>query len=415
MFDRDRWEEIWATLSRNKLRTILTAFGVSWGILMLLIMLGAGNGLQSGVQREFSGMVSNSIFMWSQGTSMPYKGYRKGRWYSFNNGDTKALKSQIEEIDLISPGLQLGGWRGANNVSRNNKIGAFEINGYYPVAQEVKIMRVPQGRFINDKDIEEKRKICIIGDIVKDVLFEKGEDVLGKYIKIQGIYFKVVGQFKSARSGDDAENEDRSIYIPFTTFQHVFNKGDKVGWYVMTSKKGIPAAVLDQKARTLLKARHSIHPKDERAIGGWNLEEEMQKFNNIFKGINILSWTVGVLTLLAGIIGVSNIMLVIIKERTQEIGIRRALGATPLNIITQIILESILLTTLAGVSGFMVGIGLLENLGVLIQHQYFTNPEVDFNVAVTALTILVCSGAFAGIIPATRAVSIKPIDALRTE
>ena len=415
MFDRDRWEEIFATLSSNKTRTFLTAFGVSWGILMLMIMLGAGDGLQKGAKSEFSGMASNSIFMWSQSTSYAYKGYKKGRRVSFNNADTKALQDNLEEIDLISPGLQLGGWRGANNVSRKEKIGAFEINGYSPVAQQVKIMRVPKGRFINDRDMEEARKVCVIGDIVGQVLFKKDEDPIGDYIKIQGVYFKVVGQFKSSRKGDDGENEDRSVYIPFTTFQKVFNQGDKVGWYVMTSKEGIPASVLDEKAKALLRKRHNIHPNDMRAIGGWNLEEEIKKFDIIFTGINLLSWVVGTLTLLAGIIGVSNIMLVIIKERTQEIGIRRALGATPFSIILQIILESVTLTTLAGATGLVSGIALLENLGSFIQHAYFQNPEVDFNTAITSLIILIVFGALAGIIPALRAISIKPIDALRTE
>lgn len=415
MFDRDRWEEIYATLTSNKTRTFLTAFGVSWGILMLMIMLGAGNGLQKGAKSEFSGMASNSIFMWSQSTSYAYKGYKKGRRISFNNEDTQALKDNLEEIDLISPGLQLGGWRGANNVSRKEKIGAFEINGYSPVAQEVKMMRVPKGRFINDRDMDEQRKVCVIGKSVADVLFEKDEEPIGDYIKIQGVYFKVVGQFKSSRKGDEAEDEDRSVYIPFTTFQQVFNQGDKVGWFVMTSKAGIPASVLDEKARALLKKRHHVHPDDIRAIGGWNLEEEIKKFDVIFTGINILSWTVGTLTLLAGIIGVSNIMLVIIKERTQEIGIRRALGATPLSVITQIIMESVTLTTMAGSTGLLIGILLLENLGSLVQHQYFREPEVDANTALGALIILIVFGVLAGIIPAMRAISIKPIDALRTE
>jgi putative ABC transport system permease protein len=413
MFDIDRWTEIYQTLSKNKLRSALTAFGVVWGIIMLIVMLGAGSGLQNGVSKDFAGRVSNSVFIWSQNTSIPYKGFKKGRWVPLNNDDTEALK-EIAALDLISPGLQLGGWRGANNVTYKSRTGAFEINGFSPDVQYIKLLKMQTGRFLNDRDMKEDRKVCVIGKITSATLFP-GEDPLGKYIKINGVYFMVVGTFHSGLNGDDSEGEDRSIYIPFTTFQKAFNQGNRVHWFVMTSKKGIKVSIVEDEAKAILKQRHNVHPDDPSAIGGWNLEKEVEKFNMIFNGIKALSWFVGVLTLLAGVIGISNIMLIIIRERTQEIGIRRAIGATPVSIVVQIVLESMILTTFSGIVGIIVGVWLLEMAGPYIQHDYFSNPEVQFTVVLKAFGILALSGIFAGIIPSLRAVKIKPIEALRTE
>lgn len=413
MFDIDRWAEIYQTLSKNKLRSALTAFGVVWGIIMLIVMLGAGSGLQNGVSKDFAGRVANSVFMWSQSTSMPYKGFKKGRWVRLDNDDTKALR-EIEALDLLSPGLQLGGWRGANNVTYKTRTGAFEINGFNPEVQFIKLLKMQTGRFLNDRDMLEYRKVCVIGKITTATLFP-GEDPLGKYIKINGVYFQVVGTFNSGLKGDDSENEDRSIYIPFTTFQKAFNQGNMVHWYVMTSKKGIKVSLVEEEAKVILKQRHKVHPDDPRAIGGWNMEKEVEKFDMIFNGIKALSWFVGVLTLLAGVIGISNIMLIIIRERTQEIGIRRAIGATPISIVLQIVLESMILTIFSGIVGIIIGVWLIEMAGPYIQHDYFSNPEVQFSVVLKAFGILALSGIFAGVIPSLRAVKIKPIEALRTE
>lgn len=413
MFDIDRWAEIYQTLSKNKLRSALTAFGVIWGIIMLIVMLGAGSGLQNGVESDFSGRVANSVFMWSNTTSMPYKGFQKNRWFSLNNEDTEALK-EIPGLDLISPGLQLGGWRGANNVTYKNRTGAFEINGFAPDVQYIKLLKMQTGRFLNDRDLNEYRKVCVIGKITTAVLFPD-EDPIGKYILVSGVYFQVVGTFHSGLNGDDSENEDRSIYIPFTTFQKAFNQGNAVHWFTLTSKKGLSISIIEEEAKQILKKRHDVHPDDPRAIGGWNMEKEVEKFTMIFTGIKALSWFVGTLTLLAGVIGISNIMLIIIRERTQEIGVRRALGATPVSIVVQIVLESMILTTFSGIIGIIAGVWLLELVGPYIQHDYFSNPEVAFSTVFTAFGILVFSGVFAGIIPSLRAVNIKPIEALRTE
>ena len=413
MFDRDRWKEIYESLTANKIRTVLTAFGVGWGILMLILMIGAGNGLEKGVKREMSGMATNSVFMWGRSTSIPYKGFREGRWVRFNNRDIDALRSQVPEIEHLSPSLQLGGWRGGNNVSYGNKIGAFEVNGYLPVAKNVKLINDIEGRFINQKDIDEMRKVVVIGERVWEVLFNRSHDFLGKHITILGLNFQVVGKFKSSRYGDSADRENQSVYIPFTTFQRSFNQGDRVGWFILTSKPEISATVVEKKAREVLKRMHNIHPEDERAIGGWNAEEEFNAMNMVFTGIRVLGWIVGIMTLLAGIIGISNIMLVIIRERTKEIGIRRSIGARPSNIIVQIVLEALTLTFFAGTAGFMVGVGILEVLGSQLEHDAFTNPEIDIWVSLSALSLLIISGLIAGIMPAVKAVKIRPIEALR--
>lgn len=415
MMEFEKLKEILEVLSRNKVRTFFTAFGVGWGILMLVVMLGAGKGLENGVQRQFGGMAANSMFMWSQPTSLPYKGFKEGRRFLFNNDDTEALKNNIPEIQYLSPGLQLGGWRGDNNVKRGDKIGAFEINGYTPEAKHVKLLKIPEGRFINETDIKERRKICIIGKRVREVLFEESEEVIGEYLSIQGVHFKIVGQFESSRYGDQATGENQSIYIPFTTFQTAFNAGNDVYWYVITAYPDQSAALVEEKAKKLLKERHFVHPDDPRGVGGFNAAEEFGKVNNVFLGIQFLSWFVGLLTLFAGIIGISNIMLVIIKERTKEIGIRRSVGATPWSIIYQIILESVLLTSIAGCFGLASGVWILELLGGFIEHEAFTRPEVDFGVAITALIVLIISGILAGLMPANKAVKINPVDALRSE
>lgn len=413
MFDLDVWSEIYQTLSKNKLRSALTAFGVVWGIIMLIIMLGAGSGLKNGVSKDFEGRVANSTFLWSRSTSLPYKGFRKNRWIRLDNSDTEAMRD-VPGIDLLSPGLQLGGWRGSNNVTYKSRTGAFNINGFNTEVEHIKLLKMQTGRFMNDRDMNEYRKICVIGKITKEVLFPD-EEPIGNYILISGVYFQVVGTFKSGLAGDEAEDEDRSIYIPFTTFQKAFNQGDMVHWYSLTSKKGIPVSEVEEKIKDLLKKRHDIHPDDPRAFGSWNMQKEVEKFDMIHLGIQALSWFVGVLTLLAGVIGISNIMLIIIRERTQEIGVRRALGATPVNIVTQILLEAMILTTLSGIIGIIAGVWLLEILGPYVQHDYFSNPEIQFKSVFQAFGVLFLSGIFAGVIPSIRAVKIKPIEALRTE
>jgi putative ABC transport system permease protein len=420
MFDLDRWQEIYHVLRKNKLRTFLTAFGVFWGIFMLVIMLGSGNGLQNGVMQNLGDMATNSVFMWAQQTSIPYKGFTRGRRFNYENSDIQALKDGIPEIKYLAPRTNVGGYDGQSNVIRGLKSGTFPIFGDYPVLNFIDPVNMIKGRFIDDLDIKEKRKVIVIGVRVAELLFEKDEDPMYKYIQIQGVFFKVVGIFKSKRNGEAAANDNQRIHMPFTTLQRTYNYGNMIGFFNITSKDGIPVATVEEKAMKILKARHSVAPGDDRAIGHFNLEVEYKKMKGLFTGIQILVWIVGIGTLLAGIIGVSNIMLVVVKERTKEIGIQRALGATPVKVISQIITEAIVLTTFAGYFGLVIGVGLLELINFLLDKsgantEMFVHPGVDFRVAITALTILIISGALAGFIPAKRAVSVKPIDALRYE
>jgi putative ABC transport system permease protein len=419
--DADKWQEIYFALKQNKLRTFFTAFGVFWGIFMLIIMLGSGKGLRNGANQGMGDLATNSMFMWTQQTTIPYKGFPRGRRYNFTNEDTQALIDNIPEIEYIAPRLQVFR-RGntSNNVVRGDRTAAFTVQGDYPAFNLIDPCNVLQGRFINKLDIDQKRKNVIIGTRVYDEMFEAGENPIGEYIRIQGVYFKVVGVFSSKKNDRQAEQENSQIVMPFTTMQQTYNMGNRVGWYSITAKQGHKASVVLEKARALMKSRHSISPEDDRAVGSFNLEEEFKKMTTLFSGIDGLIWIVGVGTLLAGVIGVSNIMLIVVKERTKEIGIQRAIGATPLLIKTQIILEAVLLTTIAGYIGLILGVSLLELINnILIQTgastNMFNNPEVDFNKAIFALILLVFSGALAGLIPAQRAVQMKPIDALRDE
>ncbi len=418
MLDYDKWQEIFHTIRKNKLRTALTMFGVFWGIFMLLILLGSGNGLKNGVNRDFSGRAKNSIFMWTQRTTMAYKGFKPGRWFRYNNSDAIALKAEIPELAYLAPKNQLGGWQGANNVSRGVKTAAFDVYGDYPDFQHLKYMAFPKGRFINDLDIQNKRKVVVVGRHALDVLFEKGEEPIGEYLKINGVFFQVIGVFESFASGDNKIQEESSLHVPFSTFQTAFNYGDNIGWFAMAPKEGIPAEVLEEKARALLMERHKIHPEDVSAVGSFNMGKQYSKIQGLFTGINIFNWIVGIGTLLAGVIGVSNIMLIIVKERTKEIGIRKSIGASPWSIISLILQESIFLTAIAGYVGLLLGVGLLELISTLIEGTdsgMFTNPEINLEVAAWSLIVVVFFGALAGLIPATKAASVDPIEALRTE
>jgi len=420
MFDLDRWQEIFSTLKKNKLRTFFTAFGVFWGIFMLIIMLGSGKGLHNGISTGMGDMATNSMFMWTQRTTIPYKGFPRGRFYQFRNNDTQALIDNIPEIEQIAPRLQGWGGNGDNNVIRGERTGAFRIQGDYPAYNTIDPVKMLSGRFINKIDVDEKRKIAVIGIRVVDEMFEPDENPIGQHLRIQGVYFKVVGVFQSKKNDQQADHENQQICIPFTTLQKTYNYGDIVGWYAITAKSNSSVSLVEEKAKALMKTRHRISPDDDRAIGSFNVESEFKKMTNLFAGINGLIWIVGIGTLLAGVIGVSNIMLIVVKERTKEIGIQRAIGATPLNIITQIITESVFLTTLAGYIGLAIGVGIVELVNYILvktgaDTAMFNNPEVDFDKAITALAVLVIAGALAGFVPAKKAVSIKPIDAIRNE
>ena len=415
MFDLDRWQEIWLTITHNKLRSFLTAFGVFWGMFMLVVMVGAGVALQRGMSSQIEGFATNSCFVWEQQTSEPYKGFKKGRNWNLENSDIPLLINKIPEIQYLAPVLFGGG--GTNNVTRNDKAGSYGVKGNYPSYNLIDESKMVYGRYINDIDIVEMRKVCVIGERVYQVLFPKDEDPIGKSIQVNGIYFQVVGVARHTSDVNIGGNAEESVVLPFSTMQQAFNQGNKVHFMAVTAKPGIKVKVIEDKIHEVLKAKHNIAPNDKKAIGGFNIEDQFNMFLYLGIGIAALIWVVGLGTLFAGAIGVSNIMLVTVRERTREIGIRRALGATPRNIIAQILSESIILTLIAGIAGLMVGVGLLSLVGMALSHgdQFFKDPQISFSVAVAAFFILLIIGTLAGFIPANRAMNIKPIEAIREE
>ena len=421
MFDRDKWNEILEALTANTFRTILTAFGVFWGIFILVILLAAGNGLENGVKSGFDGMATNTMFMWTQTTSKPYKGLAQTRRFNFKNSDIQALKEKFPDLLYVSPRNQLGGHNGSNNVVRGTKTAAFNVYGDYPEYVKQESMSIIKGRFVNYQDIELSRKVAVIGQGVIDGLYEKEEEAIGTYIKVNGVNFMVVGVYKSkSNKNGGAEEAQKSIFVPFTAFQQAFNFGDKVGWMALTAKDDSSITELKPKILDFMKSRHSIHPKDERAIGKFDLYEEFSKIQGLFSILKFIAFFVGTLVLLSGVIGISNIMLIVVKERTKEIGIRRALGATPAAIRSQILLEAIFLTITAGMLGIATATGVLIIINKILgsmpsEGMMFANPTVDLPVVFFALIILVGSGLLAGFIPAQTAINIKPVDALRTE
>ena len=416
MFDYDNWQEIVSTIKKNKLRSILTAFGVFWGIFMLLIMLGSGKGLENGTTSDFEGFATNSFYIWAQSTSKPYKGFKPNRSFDFVNDDIEAIRTQVPEAIVVSARNQIGDYGGNTEVVHKNKGGSFNVMGDFPDFLQIQPIKNLQGRFINQTDIGDKRKVVVIGNRVQETLFEKGDDPLNQYIRINGIYFRVVGCFKSEKTNDGGELAS-SIFVPFSTFQQSFNYGNRVGWFSIVSRKDVPVTITQEKVMKLLKQRHSIAPDDKLAIGSWNPQLELDKMNGLFAGIRILIWIVGTGTLLAGVIGVSNILLIVVRERTQEIGIKRALGARPINIVSQIMAEAVFLTSIAGYVGLLAGVALIEFVSKQMKDEVgmFRRPEINFSVAIAALCILIVGGLIAGIIPAMRAVRITPVKALRGE
>lgn len=418
MFDYDKWQEIFSAIKKNKLRTALTMFGVFWGIFMLVLLLGSGAGLKNGITRGFSEWATNSGFIWSNRTTMPYQGMQPGRYIPFNNEDREAIIREVDGLQYLAPRNNL--WRPTegNNVMRNEKAGSFNIFGDYPEYQHVQKVNIHSGRHLNHFDVAEKRKVCVIGDNVRTVLFKPDEDPLGDYIRVMGVYFKIIGIFKSQRSGEQGANDEQTIYLPFTTFQQTFNYGDRIGWFAYTVTPGYENTYVENQIKSLLRERHKVHPEDVDALGSENLAEEFGKIFGLFNGITIFNWIVGIGALLAGMIGISNIMLIIVKERTKEIGIRKSMGATPISIISLIMQESIFLTGIAGYAGLVLGVLLLESIASGLPDNpdmMFTNPGIDLNIGLTSLAVIIISGALAGLIPARKAAMIRPIEALRAE
>ncbi|MCF8367686.1 MAG: ABC transporter permease [Bacteroidales bacterium] len=410
MFDIDKWQEIYSTISKNKLRTFLTGFSVAWGIFMLIILLGSGYGLENGVRKEFEGDAENTLWVNQGVTSVAYKGYKPGRFISFTNDDFDATKT-MKDIEHISGRFTI--WEN-NTLSYKNEYGSFDIFCSHPGYGNVENITPIKGRFLNDRDVDEFRKITSIGKLVEEALF-KGEDPIGKYIKVAGIPFKVIGVFDDPGGDRDLSR----IYIPISTAQMVFNRGNRLGTMTMTIGDASVerSQEMVEQIKNDLAQRHHFDPADPRAVFIWNNLENYKKFMTLFANIRLFIWVIGIGTIIAGIVGVSNIMMIVVKERTKEIGIRKSMGATPGSIISLILQESILITAFAGYIGLIAGVGLLELVAKNLPPDagYFANPEVNINVALGATVILILAGAIAGFVPARKASSVKPVVALRDE
>jgi putative ABC transport system permease protein len=416
VLDLDSWQEVAITLSRNKLRAWLTACGVFWGIFMLVTLLGIGRGLERGARKNMGGMLTRAVFIWTQRTSMPYRGLQPGRYVKFKNDDIAAVR-QVPGVEHLAPRLQLGGWREGAEVTAGTKTGNFTVMGDYPEFRFIEPFRVTAGRFLNQPDLSDARKVAVLGEQVKDVLFGS-ENALGRYIKVKGVFLRVVGQITTDKTGDDGDRVRAAVFIPFTTFQRAFNQRDRVGWFSLTTRENAAPELVETGAKAALKERHNVHPLDQDAIGSFNLAGQLAKVDGLFRGISVFVWFVGTLTLLAGVLGVSNILLITVKERTREIGVRKALGATPWAVVSMVLKEAIVLTSLSGYVGLVAGVGALEVLARVLNHvpnAPLNQPEVDLGVAMVAMTVLVLSGIVAGLVPARHAARISPVEALRTE
>ncbi len=423
MFDADSWQEIFNAVRTNRLRTLLTASGVFWGIYILIVMLGFGTGLQNGVMNSMSGYTSNGYYLWGSKTSVPYLGLKPGRSIKLNNSDTAALRESVDEIAYLLPRVRLGSYGTRNDIGYDTRVSDSEVMGDLPELKHLLPMNIETGRFINRFDIEQKRKVIVIGEKIYADLFPDGRDPVGANVTLRQISFTVVGIFKPMRYANDRDRLSSTAFIPFSTHQKVFNLNNRVTYYGLVPKDGTPSEVMGNKARLLLAARHRVSPADSRAFGSWNSEEEFIRLQNLFSGISYLIWTVGLATLFAGLLGVSNIMLIVIRERTREFGIRKALGATPRSIIYLITQETLMLTSIAGYLGLTAGILTLQLIDYLIKTMasgnsastMFDTPTIEPQIALTAIAVLILSGVIAAIIPARQAVRINPVEALRAE
>jgi putative ABC transport system permease protein len=417
-WEKDPWIELAQVLLRNPFRTFLSSLGVGWGLFMIIITVGASNGLEEGVKSDVGNRVKNSAFIWGMSTSRPYKGYARGRAVELNSSDVEYLQENATMLEAVAPRNQLGGWRGGNNVSHELKTAACGVYGDMPVYKDIDPIVIQQGRYINQRDLDEKRKVAVIGKRVRQLLFDKDEQVLGSNVQVQGVNFTVVGVFRSQQTGEDAEESENNIFTPYTTFNKAFNMGDRVGWLSVLIREDASGEDALDEVLSLLKARLSIHPDDRRAFGNWSMAEKHEEMTTVFSAFRWVSFVFGGLALFAGVIGIMNIMLITIKERTRELGVRRALGATPANIVVQIMVETLTLTVLAGLTGGVLGVFALESLDTYLIHSenngIFRHPHVTLDVLVTALAIMTVLGACAGVLPALRALRIQPVEALRT-
>lgn len=410
MFDLDKWQEIFGTISKNKLRTFLTAFSVAWGIFVLIILLGAGKGLRNGAEKQFMSDAVNSLNVESGETTMPYNGLKPGRTIQLTNEDFNLIKEKISHIEYSSASYR---GRSANVLSYKNEHAAFTVRPVMPDHCFLENAQTLEGRFINQIDIREYRKVCTISVPVKEALFKNEEDPLNKFIDVGGIPFKVVGVFTDPGNGDN-----NRIYIPVTTAQRAYNGKNNIdNIWSSIDKGGLDnSEAIVNNVRTMLAAKHNFNPSDISAIRIENWSDNYVRIMNMLDGIKIFIWIIGIFTLVAGVVGVSNIMMIIVKERTKEIGVRKAIGATPSSIVMLIVQEAIFITAIAGYVGLVIGVGVLQLINMAgVEGDFFHQPEVDFNVAISATLLIIVSGALAGLFPALKAAKVQPVEALRSE
>jgi len=426
MFDFDKWQEIFSTIKHNKLRSALTMFGVYWGMFMLVILLGGGAGLERGAVSGFSAWATNSGFVWGQQTNKAYGGFQPGRQIRFKLSDIEAVKSQVSGLELLAPRDQIG----TVTVQYGVESDKFEVYGDYPEYFQIRKSKTIAGRALNKLDIDLARKSAYIGQDVAATLFgldnesklenEDYEQAIGKIIKIRGFSFQVVGVFSSLRNGEDRNEENRSIHTAFTGFNNAFKRGEWSGWYAYSAREDVNVDQIENDIKAVIAERHFVHPEDDQAIGSFSLGREFNEMKNLFIAINLFVWTVSIGTLIAGMVGISNIMLIVVRERVPEIGIRKAMGAIPSSIISLIVQESVFLTTVAG----GIGIGAAQLILALIRTQIpeipdpndmFHQPFVSLEISLIGLSVLVIGGALAGLIPALKAAKVSPIEAIRAE
>ncbi|MEN1784260.1 MAG: ABC transporter permease [Bacteroidota bacterium] len=416
LFDRDLWSEIFHTLGKNMFRTFLTMLGVIFAMIILILLLGSSNGMSNGFDKVFAGTASNSLFVWGQRTAEPYKGFERGRRIRYKTEDAGILRQQIPEIAVLAPRIELGSHRDMVTVYRKGRTSGSSVYGDYPEIDNITKKKLIKGRFLNTTDIEQSKKVCVIGEETYKFLFEKEEDAIGQDIRINGVFFSVVGIYKPNNNINiDGEN---AVFIPFTTFQRAFNTGDRMGWMAIAVQEDTKVPIVEQKIKKILKAKYDISPKDERAIGTFDMSEifnNISSFTMVLKGF---SFFVGIFTLLAGVIAISNILLITVKERTKEIGVRRALGATPKVVKRQIVVEAIVLTAFAGLIGFAISVGILA----VLDHVWgsgkdfpFVNPMISISQFGFSFLLMVGLSVLIGLLPANKAIKVKPIDALREE
>lgn len=417
LFDSNTWQEIFGSISKNKTRTIITVIGVLWGIFIYVALSGAAKGLDNGFDKAFKTVAMNSMFVWAQNTSMPYDGFKTGRPMQLKLGDVEILENRIPEIQYIAPRITQGQF-GSEPVYtvRGQKSGSYTLNGDYPIYTKISTKKIfDGGRFINQEDMDQARKVIVIGERVQQELYKKGEDPVGSYVRVGNVYFQVIGVHKLAQGV--SFDSDSAMFIPFSTYRKLYNSGDNVGYLCIAAYDDADVVQVEKDIKAILKSTHRVNPKDERAFGSFNLGERFGEIMGFADGLTFMSLVVGIATILAGVIGIGNILLISVKERTKELGVRRALGATPSEVRNQIILESVFLTLIAGVVGIILGAGLLSGLNAFTKDADFpyANPTVPIPYVLGALAIMVILGTLIGLIPAQRAVSIKPIDALREE